>query len=114
MLAVAVALVGVSCDLGGLISFRIGKTTVNPLRPETSSKLIITGIYKITRNPMYLGMAIILTGWAVYLSNLILLVWVGVFIAYITRFQIQPEERALDKLFGEEFASYKQSARRWL
>ena len=114
MLAVAVALLGVSCDLGGLISFRIGKTTVNPLRPETSSKLIITGIYKITRNPMYLGMAIILTGWAVYLSNLILLVWVGVFIAYITRFQIQPEERALDKLFGEEFASYKQSVRRWL
>jgi len=114
MLAVAVALLGVSCDLGGLISFRIGKTTVNPLRPETSSKLIITGIYKITRNPMYLGMAIILTGWAVYLSNLILLVWVVVFIAYITRFQIQPEERALDKLFGEEFASYKQSVRRWL
>ena len=114
MLAVAVALVGVSCDLGGLISFRIGKTTVNPLRPETSSKLIITGIYKITRNPMYVGMAIILTAWAVYLSNLILMVWVGVFIAYITRFQIQPEERALDKLFGEEFASYKQSVRRWL
>jgi protein-S-isoprenylcysteine O-methyltransferase Ste14 len=113
-LAIAVGILGISCDLGGFISFRIGKTTINPLRPETSSNLIITGIYRITRNPMYLGMAIILTGWAVYLSNLILLVWVVGFIAYITRFQVQPEERALDTLFGEEFAIYKQRVRRWL
>ena len=105
-MAIALGILGISCDLGGLISFRIGKTTINPLRPETSSNLIITGIYRITRNPMYLGMAIILTGWAVYLSNLILLVWVVGFIAYITRFQVQPEERALDTLFGEEFAIY--------
>ena len=114
MLAVALALLGASCDLGGFISFRMVKTTINPMRPETSSNLIIAGIYKITRNPMYLGLAIILTGWAVYLSNLFLLVWVVAFIAYITRFQIQPEERALDKLFGEQFASYKHRVRRWL
>lgn len=63
---------------------------------------------------MYLGIAFMLTGWAVYLSNLLLLVWVVAFIAYITRFQIQPEERALDKLFGDEFASYKHRVRRWL
>jgi protein-S-isoprenylcysteine O-methyltransferase Ste14 len=113
ILAVAIVLLGVSCDLGGLISFRMGKTTINPMRPETSSNLIIAGIYKITRNPMYLGLAIILTGWAVYLSNLLLLAWVVAFIAYITRFQIQPEERALDKLFGDEFANYKLRVRRW-
>jgi protein-S-isoprenylcysteine O-methyltransferase Ste14 len=113
-LAVALALIGVGCDLCGFISFRIGKTTINPLRPDTSSNLIITGIYKITRNPMYLGMAILLTGWAVHLSNIILLGWVLVFIAYITRFQIHPEERAPDKLFGEEFANYRQRVRRWL
>lgn len=114
MLAVALVLLGASCDVGGIVSFRHGKTTINPMRPETSSNLIIAGIYKITRNPMYLGIAFMLTGWAVYLSNLLLLVWVVAFIAYITRFQIQPEERALDKLFGDEFASYKHRVRRWL
>jgi protein-S-isoprenylcysteine O-methyltransferase Ste14 len=114
ILAVTLALLGLSCDLGGFISFRIGKTTINPLRLDTSSNLVVTGIYNITRNPMYLGMTIILTGWAVYLSNLILLVWVVGFIAYITRFQIQPEERALEKLFGNEFASYKKKVRRWI
>lgn len=114
VLAFVIAALGLSCDLAGLISFRLGKTTINPLRPETSSNLIIVGIYKFTRNPMYLGLAIILTAWAVYLSNLLMLVYVTAFIGYITRFQIQPEERALDTLFGDDFASYKRQVRRWI
>ena len=105
---------GAAFDLLGLIAFRQSRTTINPLRPERTSALATGGIYRITRNPMYLGMALFLLAWAVWLSAWLPFAGVPVFMWYITQFQIRPEERVLEKLFGAEFLSYAARVRRWL
>ena len=112
--AVVLGAVGVAVAIGGVISFRRAQTTVNPLKPETSAALVSTGPYSFTRNPMYLGMALALFAWAVYLSSIWSLPGPVLFALYITRFQIVPEERVLDRLFGAPFAAYKKRVRRWL
>jgi protein-S-isoprenylcysteine O-methyltransferase Ste14 len=108
------ALAGIGFDLLGLVAFRRSRTTINPLKPERSSSLVTDGVYRVTRNPMYLGMAFLLLAWAVYLSSFLSLACVLVFVIYITRFQIQPEERVMMTKFGEEFSSYVARVRRWL
>ncbi len=107
-------LAGLAVDLLGLLAFLGARTTVNPLRPQRSSALVTGGIYRITRNPMYLGMALLLTAWAVHLGALA--AWVGpvAFVLYITRFQIQPEERVLTELFGDDYRAWCARVRRWL
>lgn len=105
---------GIVVMLLGVISFHRAKTTVNPLKPETASVLVTNGIYRYTRNPMYLGMLLLLIGWAVYLSSLVALIGAFAFWLYIERFQIRPEERALAALFGNAFAKYTSQVRRWL
>jgi protein-S-isoprenylcysteine O-methyltransferase Ste14 len=112
--AVVLAAVGLAIALGGVLSFRRAKTTVNPLKPETSAALVSTGVYSFTRNPMYLGMVLALFAWAAYLASIWSLVGPLLFALYITRFQIVPEERVLDRLFGAPFAEYKKRVRRWL
>lgn len=112
--AVILALAGIVIALSGVISFRRAQTTVNPLKPETSTALVSTGIYTITRNPMYLGMLAVLLAWAAYLSSVWALPGPVAFALYITRFQIIPEERALRSLFGTTFVAYTQRTRRWL
>jgi protein-S-isoprenylcysteine O-methyltransferase Ste14 len=112
--AVVLGAIGVAVAIAGVVSFRRAKTTVNPLKPETSAALVSTGVYSISRNPMYLGMVLALFAWAVYLSSIWSLVGPIFFALYITRFQILPEERALDALFGAPFAEYKKRVRRWL
>jgi protein-S-isoprenylcysteine O-methyltransferase Ste14 len=72
------------------------------------------GLYRISRNPMYVGSVLLLLGWAVYLSALLPFAGIAVFVAYITRFQIRPEERVLAALFGEAYANYAARVRRWL
>ena len=100
--------------LPAVIQFYQHKTTVNPLRPEKANKLVVSGLYRYSRNPMYLGMALILLAWSLYLANpLNLLFFVG-FIGYMNHFQIIPEERALETLFKEDFIAYKQRVRRWI
>ena len=113
-LSVAFALLGVAVALLGVGSFRRARTTVNPLKPDTTSSLVTTGIYRYTRNPMYLGMALALVGWAIFLGNALTLVFVAGFMFYMNRFQIAPEERVLTTLFGTEFAAYQRKVRRWL
>lgn len=105
---------GLTFDLLGLIAFHRSRTTINPLRPERTSALVTQGIYRITRNPMYVGMALLLLAWAVYLSALLPFAGVPLFMSYITRFQIRPEERMIEKLFGAEFLGYAARVRRWL
>lgn len=112
--AILVALSGLMCDLLGAVSFRKVKTTVNPMAPEKSSALVSTGIYQYSRNPMYLGMALLLLAWAIYLAFSWSFLGVFVFMLYITRFQIIPEERAMEKRFGQEYLAYKAKVRRWL
>jgi len=112
--AISVALAGVITIALGVVSFVRAGTTVNPMKPETSSSLVASGIYKLTRNPMYLGYLLALLGWAIFLSNVPAFLFLPAFILYMNRFQINPEERALAALFGQEFAAYKASVRRWL
>jgi protein-S-isoprenylcysteine O-methyltransferase Ste14 len=107
-------LAGLSFDLLGLLAFRASRTTVNPLKPERTSVLVTGGVYRVTRNPMYVGMALLLLGWAVHLSALLPFAGPAVFALYITRFQILPEERVLMGLFGKDYAAYAARVRRWL
>lgn len=113
-MAVLIVAVGIGFDVLGLLAFRTARTTVNPLRPEKASTLVTNGVYRVTRNPMYVGMAFLLLAWAVYLDALLPFAGVVVFVLYITRFQIQPEERVLGNLFGEQYSNYAGRVRRWL
>ena len=112
--SLTLAAAGAACAVTGALSFRRARTTVHPARPEEASSLVSTGIYRVSRNPMYLGLLLILIAWAVFLSSGWALLGAAAFVLYMTRFQIAPEERALSKLFSNEYASYKASVRRWL
>jgi protein-S-isoprenylcysteine O-methyltransferase Ste14 len=105
---------GVFCCLAGVYCFRRARTTVDPLHPHKASQLVTGGIYRVSRNPMYLGFAILLLAWAVLLASPWMLLGVPAFMLYIQRFQILPEERVLADLFGSEFATYCARVRRWL
>jgi protein-S-isoprenylcysteine O-methyltransferase Ste14 len=98
----------------GVASFRGARTTVNPMKPALSSALVVSGIYALSRNPMYLGFLLLLIGWAIFLSHPLAFVLVPAFFFYINRFQIEPEEKVLTSLFGDEFLSYTSRVRRWL
>lgn len=112
--ALAVALTGLGCDASGVRDFIRARTTINPLQPANSSVLVTGGLYRVSRNPMYLGMALLLLAWTLWLGTAWALVGVAAFVAWITRFQIVPEERALAQRFGAGFAAYRQRVRRWI
>lgn len=112
--AVAFALAGVAFAVAGIVSFRRARTTVNPMKPESASSLVSSGVFAITRNPMYVGLLFVLVGWAIFLFSPWALAGPVAFFAYIGRFQIAPEERALASLFGSEYAGYRARVRRWL
>ena len=112
--AVATGAIGILIDLAGLFQFLRARTTINPLKPDNASALVIGGIYRWTRNPMYLGMATLLLAWGLWLANAGALAVILLFVAYLNRFQIAPEERALEARFGNEFAAYRARVRRWV
>jgi protein-S-isoprenylcysteine O-methyltransferase Ste14 len=113
-IALGLAMVGAGTAVAGVVSFRIAKTTVNPLNPEAASALVTSGVYQLTRNPMYLGALILLIGWAAFLANALGFILVPSFVLYMNRFQIGPEEKALTSLFTSEFTAYCVKVRRWL
>ena len=94
--------------------FRKDETTVNPLSPEQATKLVTDGIFKYSRNPMYLGMALVLGSIAVFFNLIGGIILVALFCAYITKFQILPEERAMRDLFSDDFDKYTKVTRRWI
>jgi protein-S-isoprenylcysteine O-methyltransferase Ste14 len=100
--------------LAGVARFRKAKTTIDPLNPEKAKQLVVAGVFSLSRNPMYLGMALIAIAWAIYLANPWSFIGVLGFVLFINRFQITPEERAMDKLFGDQYAKYKDTVRRWV
>ena len=112
--ALSLCVVGFALALAGVLAFRRAKTTVNPLTPESTTTMVTSGIYRFTRNPMYLGFLLVLAGWAVYLSNLLAIALLPLFVWYMNRFQILPEEKALVAKFPDGFIAYKASVPRWL
>ena len=111
LLLVGLGLVVMIMALG---RFRKVGTTVNPLDPSLASSLVSSGIFRRSRNPMYLGMLIFLTAWALWLGNAVNLITLYLFVSFMTRFQIKPEEEALTKLFGEEYEAYCEKVNRWI
>jgi protein-S-isoprenylcysteine O-methyltransferase Ste14 len=133
MAAVAAALPGATLQVSGIpllalvlalsglgiigvcgISFRRAATTLNPVTPQSSTALVTRGLYRYSRNPMYLGFLLLLLAWGLFLANGFALALVPVFIIYMNRFQIAPEERALAARFGADYDAYRSRVRRWL
>lgn len=112
--AMAVASLGVFFCVAGVLEFRRAQTTTNPMKPVASSSLVTRGVYRLSRNPMYLGFALILFGGAVFLGSTLSFLVLAGFIYYLNRFQIIPEERALGRIFGPEFEAYCRKVRRWV
>ncbi|RZA16924.1 MAG: isoprenylcysteine carboxylmethyltransferase family protein [Proteobacteria bacterium] len=112
--ALALLALGFAVVMAAVVQFRRARTTVDPRHPEAASTLVRGGIFGFSRNPMYLGMALALASWAVFLGNALALLLVAGFVAWINRFQITPEERALRARFGSEFDRYAGQVRRWI
>lgn len=106
--------VGIVIAVLGLKQFKKEQTTSNPLKPEAASVLVTSGVYRFTRNPMYLGLFFLLLGWAFYLQSSFALLLPFGFMLYMSRFQIRPEEKVLSTLFGSEYRAYRERVRRWL
>lgn len=97
-----------------MYKFKKIKTTISPLRPNKTSSLVKSGIYEYTRNPMYLGLLLMLFSIALFLKNFISFLIIPLFILFITKNQILPEEEALENIFGQEYKNYKKKVRRWI
>ncbi|MEP0211845.1 MAG: isoprenylcysteine carboxylmethyltransferase family protein [Cellulophaga sp.] len=93
--------------------FLKAKTTVDPKNLSKTSALVTTGIYKFTRNPMYLAMLLLLIGWGLFLSNAFNMLIAAGFVSYMNAYQIKPEEEMLTQKFGKEYTSYTKKVRRW-
>lgn len=107
-------LAGLALALAGVKEFITHHTTINPLEPRKTSYLVMSGVFQLTRNPMYLGMLIVLLGWGDLLDNFLGFSGALVFFLYMTAFQIKPEEDIMLNKFGEPYRQYCQSVRRWL
>jgi protein-S-isoprenylcysteine O-methyltransferase Ste14 len=114
VLAVGMGIAGALTTGLAVLSFMRAQTTLNPMKPSSASSLVQSGIYRFTRNPMYLGLLFVLVGWALYLENVLAFLFLPAFILYMNRFQIEPEERALRARFGQAFLEYASRVRRWL
>ncbi len=112
----ACALIGIGAIavLSGIFAFIKLSTTVDPRYPEKARELVIIGIYKYSRNPMYLGILLVITGIAVYFGALSSIFVVSSFVIFINKYQIVPEEVALQEKFSESYTHYAQNVRRWL
>lgn len=114
LLGLSLLVTGIAIDLAAVANFIKRKTTVNPYTPHKSRQLVTSGLYRITRNPMYLGMLLSLTGVALYLGSLSGFVMLPIFIILMNEFQIKAEERVLAVLFGSEYREYCARVRRWI
>lgn len=114
LIAAICLLAGLFFCVAGVLSFKRASTTVDPRYPEKTSVLVQSGVYKFSRNPMYTGFALVLIAWNIWLASVWAAAGVLVFVLYMNRFQIIPEENALEEKFGEEYVHYRAAVRRWL
>jgi len=105
---------GFALATAGLFDFKRADTTIHPTKPEETSALVVSGMYRYSRNPMYLGLTLVLLAWAIYLGSIVAFFLLPLFLAYIQRFQIRPEERILAEKFGDEYTAYQLRVRRWI
>ena len=112
--AILIVLAGFSLAIMAMQEFRRASTTINPFHPEEASSLVDRGVFRYSRNPMYLGLLVDLIGWSIWLGNLYNLAVLAIFVAYITVFQIKPEEVVMKSLFGDAYADYCSKVRRWI
>ncbi len=94
--------------------FKRAQTTINPLDPRKTTALVTGGIYRWSRNPMYLGLLLLLAGWAIHLGTLSPFAVPPLFALILARLQILPEERALRERFGDDYERYCRTVGRWL
>lgn len=113
-LSLCLATTGVSIALLGVTEFRSAGTTVDPRAPDQSASLVLGGVYRYSRNPMYVGLLLVLCGWGVFLRDLLALLFLPAFVIYMNRFQIIPEERFMREKFGESYSKYLSTVRRWV
>jgi protein-S-isoprenylcysteine O-methyltransferase Ste14 len=113
MAGVAAGVLGLGIAADSLRRFVAARTTWHPTHPQRASALVIEGPYRYTRNPMYLGLLLMLVGWGLWLGSVAALAVVPAWMALLTRLQIEPEERALLERFGGDYAQYRDSVRRW-
>ncbi|MDP1942981.1 isoprenylcysteine carboxylmethyltransferase family protein [Rhodoferax sp.] len=111
--ALALVAIGQGISISGILLFRRAGTPVNPFKPDAASSLVTNGVYRFTRNPMYVGLLLTLLGWAAFLSSPPAVLYLVVFVLYMNRFQIKLEERVLSSLFGGDYAAYQTRVRRW-
>lgn len=114
VLLMGLLLLAVLLDGSSVWAFIRRHTTVNPMKPQTSSQLVVTGFYRYSRNPMYLGMLCLLLAWGLWLGQAVALAGPLLWGLWIDRLQIVPEERALQARFGEAYQAYCRRVRRWL
>ncbi|MBI5107312.1 MAG: isoprenylcysteine carboxylmethyltransferase family protein [Rhodocyclales bacterium] len=114
LIAALVASLGAGLVLVAGLGFRRAGTTVNPTRPQATTAVVDSGIYRLSRNPMYVGFLLMLAGWAVFLAHALPWLFLPAYVGYMNRFQIAPEERMLAAKFGYDYEAYRRSVRRWL
>ncbi len=112
--AVLFAMLGIAFGFQSMVRFRMVGTTIKPTHPEKATRLVVSGMYRFSRNPMYLGATLILLAIGIFLDDGLALLPVSLFAVYLNYFQIIPEERALEELFGDEYRDYKKRVRRWI
>jgi protein-S-isoprenylcysteine O-methyltransferase Ste14 len=104
---------GLLIDLDAIRQFHQAKTTVNPMKPNSASALVTTGVYQYTRNPMYVGNFLFLSAWLIWLSSPYNILCLALYVMHMNKFQIQPEEQALREIFGDEYTCFCNRVRRW-
>lgn len=112
--AIGIGAVGFAMEIIAVATFFRAKTTVNPLKPSNASKIVSTGLFSISRNPMYLALLLVLVAWGLWLANPLNLLLIAGWVVFITEFQIKPEEKALKQKFGAEYDAYCERVRRWV
>ena len=110
----SLVVLGLAVDFSALWRFRQAKTTVNPIRPNNASALVTSGIYQYTRNPMYVGNFIFLSAYLLWLGSPYNVVALALYVLYMNHFQIRPEERVLQNMFGDEYTAFCSKVRRWI
>ena len=107
-------LLGLFTAIFAILLFKKDKTTVNPIDPEETTTLVTTGIFSITRNPMYLGLFFLISSTVLFFGSWFGIIILIIFVWYINKFQIIPEEQTMEKLFGKKYNDYRQNVRRWI